>query len=330
MGAGPSIAHGDRRGNRRCAAGVEGSVNTRVAGIAARLRAPFLLVTAGLLVLAGCGGAGAPGASAGPGATPTTGPAQSRLPPTGTIDHATGPTDVVFRFDEGGGFVPVGFFATEAPAFTLYGDGTVLFSDGTPVPPSSEDGISRLPAYRTVRLTEDQVQAFLQFAIADGGLGVARDYYSSQGADLPTSTFTLNAGGTAKVVSVTGLGLAPGDGADAAIREALAGLRDRIWNFAGEVEGDAVWTPDRWRGILTPDAVAPLRAWPWPEIAPSQFVQHPEAGAPRFLVRTMTPGEIAVLGLDGIEGGFSGLALTGPDGMPYLFALRPLLPEEQY
>ena len=43
------------------------------------------------------------------------------------IVHPTGATDVVLRFDEAGGFVPVEFLAAHVPYFTLYGDGTVVF-----------------------------------------------------------------------------------------------------------------------------------------------------------------------------------------------------------
>ena len=45
----------------------------------------------------------------------------------GGVDHATGATDVLLRFDQGGGFVMPAFLATSAPIFTLYGDGTIIF-----------------------------------------------------------------------------------------------------------------------------------------------------------------------------------------------------------
>ena len=47
-----------------------------------------------------------------------------------------------------------------------------------------------------------------------------------------------------------------------------------------------------------------------------------------FPTRTMTPAEVAKLGLTGIEGGEQGLVLAGPDGKAYGFLLRPLLPDE--
>jgi hypothetical protein len=298
-------------------------------------RAGALLIAVTSIAVAACGIAASPGpsmsagASPGPGASPAASP--SAAPPsTVPIEHAFGRTDVVFRFEEGGGFVPIGFFATEAPIFTLYGDGTVIFKDGNAAPPPESDGIIRTPPYRTVTLTEEQIQAFLLSAISDGGLGVAKAYYESPGADLPTATFTITAGGLTKSVSVLALGMDRGDGPDAPVLGALAALGDRIRDFGREVDGEGVWTPDRWRGVLTPDAFNPPRAWPWPDISPADFIQHPEPDAPRFPVRTMSADEIAALDLRDIEGGFSSLSITGPDGKPYVFALRPLFPDEKY
>ena len=43
----------------------------------------------------------------------------------------------------------------------------------------------------------------------------------------------------------------------------------------------------------------------------------------------MTPEQVAALGVDGPEGGFQNLMLTGPDGVTtYRSRLRPLLPGE--
>ena len=74
-------------------------------------RTEALLIALTLIVTA-CGG-GASWASG----SPSGSPAPTSAPPTdGTfLEHAMGRTDVVFRFEEGGGFVPMGFFATQAP-----------------------------------------------------------------------------------------------------------------------------------------------------------------------------------------------------------------------
>jgi hypothetical protein len=311
-------------------AGVPGAMKTPAVPSIVRVRRGTSLLAVAMIALAACGTAGSPLASAASDLPTETGWIPPTAPATGSIEHEMGATDAVFRFDEGGGFVPMGFFATEAPIFTLYGDGTVIFKDGNAAPPPEADGIIRVAAYRTVKLTEDQLQAFLKSAISDGGLGVARANYGSVGADLPTATFTINAGGTTKTVSVMALGMDRGEGPDTLILQALAGLGERIRDFGREVEGEGAWAPDRWRGVLTPDSFNPPRAWPWPAIVPVDFIQHPEPDAPRFPVRTMSAEEIAALGLNDIEGGFSSLSLSGPDGKIYLFALRPLFPDEAY
>jgi hypothetical protein len=299
----------------------------------ARVRAVLAaLAVVAAAAVAACSNTSSPGPSTVPDGSPSasssSGPAST--PAIGEIDHATGATDVVFRFEEGGGFVPMGFFATEAPIFTLYGDGTVIFKDGTAAPPPDRDGISRMPAYQTVKLSEDEIQAFLRYAVADGGLGVARAQYAGPGADLPTATFTIIAAGQTKTVSVMALGMDREADPDTLVLRALAGLGDKVRDFGLEVDDEVPWTPDRWRGVLTPDAFNPPRDWPWPDVAPADFIQHPEPGAPQFPVRTMTSAEIEALGFDQIEGGFSGLSLTGPDGKLYLFALRPLFPDEAF
>jgi len=250
-------------------------------------------------------------------------------PVTGSLDHPTGADELVFRFTEGGGFVPIGFFATEAPQFSIYGDGTVIFRDGTPAP-DPDDVVFREPPFKIATLTEAQLQDFLDHALGEGGLGAAKASYTGPGADLPTATFTINAGGRSKSVSVMALGADREEGPDKPVVDALAALGEKIRAFDREVDGEVVWTPERWRGVLTPGAVAPPRAWPWAGIAPADFVQRPEREAPQFPIRTMTPAEIDLLDLEGIEGGFSGLALTGPDDKAYLFALRPIFPDETY
>lgn len=291
-----------------------------------------ILALVAAAALAACSGISSPSPSPTPDGSPGSSQSgeQSSPPAASNIEHAIGATDVVFRFEEGGGFAPMGFFATEAPMFTLYGDGTVIFKDGTAFPGPDVDGVSRAVPYQTITLGEDEVQAFLQYAVADGGLGVAREQYDGPGADLPTATFTINTTGQSKTVSVMALGMDREPSPDTLVLQALARLGDKIRNFAAETDDEVTWAAARWRGVLTPDANNPRWDWPWPEIVPADFVQRPEPGAPQFPIRTMTPGEIDALGLDDLEGGFSGLTLSGPDGKTYSFALRPLLPDEAY
>ncbi len=282
-----------------------------------------MLATAATLVIGACSNA----ASASPGGG-TAGPAPNATAAADAIDHATGTTDVVFRFEQGGGFVPMGFFATQAPQFTLYGDGTVLFRDvNAPFPPNDTVGVQQ--PYFIGTLTEPDVQAFLRFALADSGLGIARASYNPGNvADAPTSTFTINAGGVAKKVSAEALGFDNPQSPDSAILKAMAGLAERLANFAESVSNEVVWKPDRWRGVLTADAVNPPAAWPWPDLSPADFVQPADPSAPQFPIHTLTSAQVDALGLTGIDGGFAARALKGPDGKTYSLALRPLMPDE--
>jgi hypothetical protein len=98
------------------------------------LRAPSVrppstsaLAATGLLALslAACS---ATGASPSPSGSPSASPTEA-----GAVEHPTGATEIVLRMKEGGGFVPMGYAATEMPQFTLYGDGTVIYrSAGMP------------------------------------------------------------------------------------------------------------------------------------------------------------------------------------------------------
>ena len=288
----------------------------RAPSIAPSIALPtFLLAT---ILVAACGGGGSPGRSSSPEPTST---------PVG-IEHPTGANDVVLRFEEGGGFVPMGFLAGQAPTFTLYGDGTTIVRDWTQQqPPAVGDLQPQLP-FQIVRLTEDQVQELLAFAVGPGALGIARAAYDPGNvADAPTAIFTLNAGGTTKTVSVVALGFDNPQSPDALIVAQLASLGERLRGFSAP--GAALWTPDRYRGILSPDAFGNPRDWPWADITPADFHELKVPNGFTWNARTMTAAEIAALGLEDIEGGFLNLVLNGPgDGKVYSFTLRPLLPDE--
>ena len=78
-----------------------------------------------VVVLAACSGSaasGAPTGSPGGSGAPSNGPsgAPSSAPSSvGAIEHKTEPTDVILRYDEGGGFVMPAYTAAQAPACTL-------------------------------------------------------------------------------------------------------------------------------------------------------------------------------------------------------------------
>lgn len=263
--------------------------------------------------LAACAGSGA-----------TTAPSPSLK-----VEHATGSTDLILRYELSGGFMMASFLATRGPIFSLYGDGTAIWHDPTAEPPPAIGSVIPGVPYQTAKLSEEQVQSLLEYALTQGQLGVARERYDAPIMDAPESVFRIDAGGVKKTVSVNGLGIDLGNAnnPDGAILAQLATLAERLGKFGSEVE-EQPWVPDRFRGILTEEAFNPPMPWPWPDIQPSDFKAPADPNALSFLTRTMTPDEVNKLGLDGVGGGLQGLTLAGPDGKAYGFLLRPLLPDE--
>jgi hypothetical protein len=225
------------------------------------------------------------------------------------------------------------FLATQAPAFTLYGDGTIVFRNPAAEPPDPIGSVVPMPPFRTARLTEDQVQELLTFALGESGLGVARPEYGNDLiADASTAVFTIDAGGLKKTVSVYALGLEMEGMADGPARAAFAKLAGRLQNIdAGGAIATTEYVPTSYRGILlegqpgVPDA----KPWPWTTIAPADFVSNADPNAFQLPAREMSTDEVEVLGIAPLQGGFQGLTLIGPDdGKAYSFSLRPLLPDE--
>lgn len=282
------------------------------------MKRPPILLALSTAILVACGGSGP---------TPSPDGSPTASPTTGEIDHPTGPTDVVLRLEEGGGLMPLGFLAGQAPTFTLYGDGTVIFRDVTEAIPPAVNGIQPERPFRIVRLTEDDLQELLAFVIGPGALGIARASYDPGNVmDAGTSIFDLHAGGVNKSVSVVALGFDNPQSPDAPILRSLALAGARLREF--KPPGSAPWTPERYRGVLVEDGFGAPRDWPWPDLAPAAFTPLRLPSGQTWQAHTMTEPEIEALAASGLEGGFSGLALSGPDGKLYSFALRPLLPDE--
>ena len=266
---------------------------------------------------------GTPGGSVPPSATP---------PPEG-VDHPTGATDVILRLEEGGGFVPIEYLATQAPVFTLYGDGRVIFQQKLEVFPEPDaNGITRYRPWRIAQLDGGQIEELLTFALGPGGLGAARENYGNDMvADAGTSTFTIDAGGVKKKVAIYALGM---EGTpDELARKAFQKLANRLRDFdtGGTIASD-VYVPVAYRSVLIEreGGVGPKVAkWPWPDLTLADFKKDVNgAGASQFPHRAMTEDEVAALGLGDVSGGAQGMVLAGPDGKEYSFVLRPFLPDE--
>ncbi len=294
---------------------------------------PFLsaLTFAAALGLAACGGA--PGLSATP--DPTTATASSEPTAGDAIAHPTGATEVVLRFDEVGGFVPMEWIAARLPIFTLYGDGRVVFVQTTAGPPARDDGVIAGAPVRTAMLSEQQVQELLRYALTDGGLAIARtDYSNGLVADAPTSVFTINAEGDSKTVSAYALGIEGEPSTDTVVLERLSALADRLRDFdhGGSIASEP-YLAESYRGVLIEQqggAGGPVRDWPWKTIAPDDFSLPADPNALPSGTRTLTPDEVDAIGVDGFENGITnGVWLQGPGGKVYSLVVRPLLPDEE-
>jgi hypothetical protein len=294
------------------------------------MRAAHLLLLS-VVVLACTGGA----AGSSPPGAPSPSSSESPSPSGGgfgAIEHASGATDVLLRFEQGGGFIAPAFQATQAPIFTLFGDGTVIFRNPLqdPLPPIGVVTPER--SFRTALLSEDQIQKVLEDALGRGGLGSARpEYLDNRVADAPTATFTVNAGGVSKHVSVYALGIEAPDSPDAPARAAFEQLAGRLQNFDnGGALSTSEFVPERYRGILlesqpgAPDA----KAWPWSDLEPADFVSNPDPNTLQLPTHVLTVDQVEALGISQYRGGLQGLTLKGPDKKTYFLSLRPLLPDE--
>jgi hypothetical protein len=286
------------------------------------------LSAAVLLVALGTAACGSTGATSSPSSAPTASPT-----PQG-IAHPTGPDEIVLRFDESGGFVPVEFLAAHVPTFTLYGDGRVVFVAAavpTEQPPNAP-GLGQ--PIRTATLSEEQIQGLLEFALAEGGLANARaEYQNPLVADAPTAVFEINADGDSKTVSIMALGLDAEPGPDSAIKAAFVKLRERLANFdQGGTLASEPYVAKAYRGVLLEAAGVvgvQVHAWPWPHLTPADFKLPADQNVLQQRKRVLEPDEAAELGIDGFTDGIqAGVFFRGPDTTLYSFVLRPLLPDE--
>jgi hypothetical protein len=284
-------------------------------------RAFSSVLLAALLV----GACGTSGGSAIPSSGPVNGP----------IEHTTGSSEVILRMEQGGGLVPIDFLASQAPTFTLYGNGMVVFQPKLAAFPTPDaKGVIRHPAWRTARLNEGQVQSLLAFAIEESGLGTARPRYTDDHiADASSTIFTLAAGGLTKTVDIYALSEALNRGPDAGARAAFLKLANRLVDFdqGGSIPTDA-YAPNAWRAVLIERQggdQAPM-AWPWPNLTLADFPVGPDGSGPtRLPHRSITAAEVALLNLGSIPGGAQNVAVRSPTSKDYTLVLRPLLPDER-
>jgi hypothetical protein len=276
-------------------------------------------------LVAACGGVApttqgvSPPAAASPSsATPS--PTAPASLPADAIAHPTGPNDVVLRAGTRGGFVRLQTVMSRVPEFTLYGDGRALV-----LPPDGDAADDDLPALRETRLSEDEVQALLAYALLEGGLGTARDAYMGGNMDAPSTVFDLHADGADRSILVTGLTDDPAPGPDAAAMRAFADLVAKLRS----IPTDADYASDRTIAFIaeTEGAQGPVEAWPWTDLAPADFAQPADDAAIPFPSHILDPEQVeAAASLAGGQPALVGV--KGPDGRTYSLLLRPALPDE--
>jgi hypothetical protein len=266
------------------------------------------------------------------GPTPTPSPSPSPTFGEGQIAHPTGATDIVLRMEQGGGFVPMGFLLTQAPTFTLYGDGTVIFQQIDTRENAGPFGSQAYLPWALGHLTEDGVQALVQFALSTGRLANARENYDNPMiADAGTTTFNLNAGGQQKVVSIYGLFETADPGVpDAADRAGFSQLQKALTEFQNQeglgdvTEYDAAF----YRVVKVNGFGEPVNEpadWPWDDMTLDDF---PPAGDEGDSILNLDKEHVSKL-LETPNGGHPGVWVTAPDEETLvMFGVRPLLPDE--
>ncbi|MGZ8800938.1 MAG: hypothetical protein ACXWXF_13345 [Aeromicrobium sp.] len=316
----------------------------RLINLPSRALRPHAIHSIALIALvAACNVGGGPSAT--PNASPTASPTPAgTLSPTASptksssptfnsdqIAHPTGATDIVLRMEQGGGFVPFEWMVTQAPQFTLYGDGTVVFR---PIEDPQRVGFEQgLPRYLIGKMTEEGIQALLLYALDTGRLANAKDSYDNPMiADAGTTVFNLNAGGEEKVVSIYALFEMPDlNVPDAVDRTGFSQLQTLLMNFEQEVDAGTVsdvelYEPELYRVVMLEGMGEPTGepiAWPWDDLTPDDFPAGDEPGGTKIL----DAGHVADL-VEVPSGGQMGVWVEAPDGSLVQFAIRPLLPDE--
>ena len=290
---------------------------------------PFLAL---LLLAAACGEkADDAGGGGSTGATGATGDA---------IEHPTGADDLVLRVDTGGGFVPVEYNLRNVPGVSIYGDGRMIVTGPVieiyPGP--------ALPNLQVTRLTEEGLQAILAAAQDAGLMDGDASYDYPCVTDLPTTTFTVNAGGATSTTSAYALGFEAGTtgatggcGGMDVDTEARAALNDfsmqlgdiRSWLPEGSYSAEEPYEPTELRIYVTEVRTDPeLEQQPleWPLDTPLSAFGEPDANLPDYRCGTVTGEDLAAVWPLAQQA--NELTPWVSEGDEHGLAFRPLLPDE--
>jgi hypothetical protein len=251
------------------------------------------------------------------------------------IAHSTSTDDLVLRWGYEGGFTPPEYQLTNLPAFSLYGDGTIV----RPGPQIEIYPGPALPALEVVRVDEAGIQAILEAAF-DAGLDSIDDLtdMGSVGvADAPETVFTLRAGDVDRSVRIYALGEMGGQlpgmpDEEFEARKALLSFVDHLssletWLPDGSVSASAVYEVTGVRAFVTPYTVQadlPQEAIEWPLDVPLRGAGV-DAGA-GFRCLSVTGEDWSVLSRTVRQA--NQLTPWTSDGRRSAVSFRPLLPDE--
>ncbi len=254
-------------------------------------------------------------------------------PPGGPIAYPTDADAIVLQVSKQGGFVAPQATLGREPAFTLYGDGTIV--EGPPVAAPADDAI---PSLHTARATEAGVQAILRQAQVAGLFGPSRVYTAGGVVDAGAETFALSVDGARRTVafagdlSSTSANLPAGE---LAARRRFGALEAKLadpssWLPAGDVGAFAPYAFDRMavyvnRGAPRSDARS---AHAWPLSVPLPAFGRPTSD-PGFRCGVVEGTDLHRL-VSAADGTRSGALWVGGDGASdapaYPIVFRPMLP----
>jgi hypothetical protein len=255
--------------------------------------------------------------------------------PVAAISHATAADDLVLRWGYEGGFTPPEYQLTNLPAFSLYGDGTIV----RPGPQMEIYPGPALPALEAVHVDEAGMQVILDAAFGAGldTLDDLTDMGSVGVADAPETVFTLRAGGVDRSVRVYALAEAGGrfpgmPDEEFEARKALLGLIEDLnsletWLPEGSVSASEVYEVAGARAFVapyTPQADLPQEAMRWPLDMPLGSAGQ-DAGA-GFRCVTVTGEDWSVLAP--AVGQANQLTPWTSQQRRFSVSFRPLLPDE--
>lgn len=213
---------------------------------------------------------------------------------------------------------------SEVPQFSLYGDGRAIWYT-----PTAASSTAPAPLH-LAQLTEAQIQSLLRYALDAGGLRTAGTNYRLSGvSDAATSTFTIDAGGVNKSVSVYALGMTAAGGSDSAARASFQALATKLGDFGtvvqqGEASDEGPFSPTSYRAYLLPgQATGVLRDWPWSDLSPQDFTA---IDGSTLASHTLTVAQARLLAP--APGAGVIVPVQGNDRAPYVVVMIPLLPDQ--